>query len=127
MDLLNEMKKKIPFIYEIGDGYYYLGCGMFCGCKDVRSIQEYLKYKEFIFSVGKERMMSECLSQEELAQIGKYLRKIQTMAETVRCLEKQPDNMLDQMETFINSLSDAHRQQLQTQLDEYICVNRMIH
>ena len=76
---------------------------------------------------GKDRVMSMRLGQDDLEQVGKHLRKIQTLAEAARLLEKKQRNTADQMDTFINSLSDERRHQLQIQLDEYICVNHMIH
>lgn len=117
--LFDLLKKKEPFIYQIGDTLYYLGCAACreCTADEQKLFEEYQKeHARLCAEIVKHPM---CLNPESGVYIADVLQKILTLPDSDYCADREQRSN-QKLIALLNSL-DAHTlSDLEKQIRDFV-------
>ncbi len=116
---LEDITKKHPFIYEVGDKLYYIGQGVFKECIDHFSYTYFEKYKNCIKKIGSERIENNKITSDEIEEIIYCFRKVRNHSEFPQSAEELLQSKTS-TKNFLASLSAEESAELEIQLKDHI-------
>lgn len=117
---LEDLYKKYPYIYEVNNGYYYLGWGICKICDSNIALSYYEKYKKCIQSIGSEVIASnKNIDDEQLDQLLYYFRKVKAYSDIATDKNDMP-NFKNELFQFLNQLDKGEQEKLCEQLTDFV-------
>lgn len=117
--LFNLLKKKVPFIYRIGDTLYYLGCAACreCTADEQKLFEEYQKEYERLCTEIVEH--PKCLNADSGVCIADILQRILTLPDSDYCADRERKSN-QELIALLNSLDDLTLSDLEKQIRDFV-------
>lgn len=117
---LEDITKKYPFIYEVKDDFYIIGCGAFAPCKSQFAISYYQNYREAINKLGRDFIQEHHYDYpEDFDALVYNFRKVKAYADIG--IPNEDRAMAGRIiPEFLESLDEKEKEKLLHQVEDYV-------
>lgn len=118
---IEDIVKKYPFMYKIGEEIYLIGQGVFKKCTNEIAITYFNKYKTCVKTIGRIRIEKAQLTNEEAENLVYYFRKVMNYSGydiPIDCPTQAKKSAL----LFLTTLSTETKNDILDQLEDYVYI-----